>query len=169
VDGRVSFPEKSSKIAASLGCSLSHIAALESADWQQIDALIICEDDLEIVGSKEAFWGAIEEFLADPNLDVLAIYGRVRGVGLPISNQLKVASGIVGAVSYVVKPHMSDPLRKAFTKGLKYLEQGKRKGSVDQMWQKLQSRRYLFATPISQIVRNREGTSDIEGRFLEAR
>jgi len=168
-DGKANFPEMPPFFAGSLGCTMSHIDALNSIRSEGSRATVICEDDAEFLLNKVELAKLITEFLANPKLDVLALYGRARGGSHAISPLLRIAVGLVGRVCYVVKPHMVPILTEEFEKGIPLLKRGKRRGKGDQMWRRLQSRRYFFATPRVTAVRNRGGFSDIEGKQLGPR
>lgn len=169
VDGRVAFPHLDSFFAGSIGCSLSHVVALEETRWQGIDALLICEDDVEFLVDRERISDVISEFLANPHLDVLALYGKARGGSHRVSKNLQIVVGLVGTVCYVIKPHMARVIRDLFAAGVEDLQKGKRKGKSDILWNELQKRKYFFAKPIGRYAQNREGYSDIEGRQLGPR
>jgi len=169
IDGRAEFPGINPFFSASIGCTLSHIAALDSADWLGKDAWMICEDDAELLLNRDDLSSVLSAFLENPSLDVLALYGRARGASHHIGSGLRISMGIVGRVCYVVKPHMKTVLIKEFSAGVPLLLEGIRKGKGDQMWRKLQRSTYFFATPAMPAVRNRSGYSDIEGKVLGAR
>lgn len=168
-NGLKSFPRSEPFFAGSIGCTLSHVEALRSINWTSSTAAMICEDDAEFLLPREELDILINDFLSNPRLDVLALYGRTRGGSFPISPRLRLGVGLVGRVCYVVKPHMVGPLTERFLQGIPLLKQSKRRGKGDRMWNSLQARNYFFATPISAAVRNSEGHSDIEGRMLGPR
>jgi hypothetical protein len=168
-NGAQFFPHLPAFFAGSIGCTLSHINALASVDWQNCVAAMICEDDAEFLVSRAEIEELLENFLGDDRLDVLALYGRARGASTPISTHLRIVMGLVGRVCYVVKPHMALPLAQRFETGIPLLKGGRRRGKGDQMWRKLQRRGYFFASPRFPAVRNRAGYSDIEGRGLGPR
>jgi hypothetical protein len=145
------------------------VEAFEQAEWDSAEALLICEDDVEFLVDKSTIALAIQEFLDNPSLDVLALYGRARGGSQRISDNLRIVVGLVGTVCYVVKPHMTKVIGDLFTAGVADLEQGKRRGKSDVLWNQLQAKKYFFASPVSSYTRNREGFSDIEGRLLGPR
>lgn len=169
VDGRADFPSINPFFSASIGCTLSHIAALEQADWSEKDAWIVCEDDAQFLVDRAELSLVLASFMNDPSLDVLALYGRARGGSLHIGSGLRISLGIVGRVCYVIKPHMKGVLIDEFSAGVPLMLKGIRKGKGDQMWRKLQRSRYFFATPAKTMVRNRAGFSDIEGKVLGPR
>ncbi len=169
VNGKQRFHNLESFFAGSIGCSLSHIDALQAAQNTEAEALLVCEDDAEFLLGREELEDIIGEFLSNPKVDILALYGRARGGAHTISSNLRIAVGLVGRVCYVVKPHMIEPLVARFKKGTKLLKKGKRRGKGDITWQALQSRKYFFATPTRLAVINGAGYSDIEGRDLGAR
>lgn len=169
VDGRRQFPDLDPFYSGSIGCSLSHVYAFDEAQWDTRDALLVCEDDVEFLVDKPTLATAIQEFLENPNLDVLALYGRARGGSHHISDTLRIVVGLVGTVCYVVKPHMVGVIGDLFTQGVEDLKLGKRRGKSDVLWNQLQKKGYFFAAPVSTYTRNREGFSDIEGRVLGPR
>ena len=169
VDGAEHFPYLDPFYSGSIGCSLSHVQALQEARWDEIEALLICEDDVEFLASLEEISQLIEEFLSNPHLDVLALYGKARGGSHQVSNNLRIVVGLVGTVCYVVKPHMAPVISDLFAQGVEDLQRGKRRGKSDILWNKLQKRGYFFAAPITSVARNRAGFSDIEGRHLGPR
>ncbi len=169
VDGRKEFPDLDPFYSGSIGCSLSHVEAFERAEWDGAEALLICEDDVEFLVDKATIALAIQEFLDNPSLDVLALYGRARGGSHRISDNLRIVVGLVGTVCYVVKPHMTKVIGDLFTAGVTDLQQRKRKGKSDVLWNRLQAKGYFFASPVGSYTRNREGFSDIEGRLLGPR
>jgi len=169
VDGAENFPGLDPFYSGSIGCSLSHVQALKEARWNEIDGLLICEDDVEFLSSSEEISQLIEEFLSNPHLDVLALYGKARGGSHQVSNNLRIVVGLVGTVCYVVKPHMAPVISDLFVQGVEDLRRGKRRGKSDILWNKLQKRGYFFAAPLHSVARNRAGFSDIEGRNLGPR
>jgi hypothetical protein len=169
VDGRKEFPYLDPFYSGSIGCSLSHVEAFEQAEWDGAEALLICEDDVEFLVDKATIALAIQEFLDNASLDVLALYGRARGGSHRISGNLRIVVGLVGTVCYVVKPHMTKVIGDLFTAGVADLQQCKRKGKSDVLWNRLQAKGYFFASPVGSYTRNREGFSDIEGRLLGPR
>ncbi len=168
-NGRIHFPEKPPFFAGSLGCTLSHIDALDSIRWENCRAAVICEDDAEFLVNRPELATLVADFLDNPKLDVLALGGRVRGGAYAISPRVRIGMGIVGRECYVVKPHMAPILAKKFREGVPLLENGQRRGKGDQMWRSLQSHGYFFATPRANAVRQSAGFSDIEAKELGAR
>lgn len=168
VNGAKKFPHLSSFFAGSLGCTLSHIDALQLWQAKSLGPVMICEDDIEFVGSPDEIRTCIDEFLATPQLDILALSGRARGGSYVISPKLRVVVGMVGRGCYLVKPHMIEPLVAAFDAGVSKLLAGDRKGKGDRMWSTLQNS-HFFAMPRVPLARQSEGFSDIEGRELGPR
>ena len=169
IDGRKKFPKIDPFFSASIGCTLSHIAAIEQAKWHEKDAWMFCEDDAQFLIEQDDLSLILASFMNDPSLDVLALYGRARGASHRIGSGLRISRGIVGRVCYVIKPHMKKVLIDEFSAGVPLLLKGIRKGKGDQMWRKLQRSHYFFATPTRAMVQNRAGYSDIEGRILGSR
>lgn len=167
--GLVALPGSSQVIAGSVGCQLAHIAALAEGIPSNCEAIMVCEDDLEFVGSREDLQRAIIEFLDNPLLDVLSISGRPRGGSLKISDEMRIVVGLVGRGSYLVKPHAIIPLIETFTGGFSLLRKNSVRGKGDQMWKKLQRTSFFFAAPIHTMAQQAGGYSDIEGKNLGPR
>lgn len=169
VNGRKEFPDLHPVIAATIGCSLSHISAVQQAEERKSDGLLICEDDLEFLVDKETLAFVITEFLEDPRLDVLAIQGSARGGSHHISPNLRIVVGFVGAACYIVKPHVAPYLSDLLAEGVALLRRGRQKGKNDIIWNQMQKRNFFFASPIGSFARQTEDYSDIEGRHLGPR
>lgn len=170
LDGRAAFPALDSFFSGSVGCSLSHVLALQPENWEGREALLILEDDVEFLVNKTALAHSIHEFLENPAIDVLALYGKSRrGGSHRISSNLQIVSGLVGTVCYVVKPHMGPVIANLFMHGVPALMRGRRNGKSDILWNRLQVRKYFFAAPNAPHAQNRAGFSDIERRMLGPR
>jgi hypothetical protein len=167
--GLMAMPGSSPVIAGSVGCQLAHIAALAEGIPSNCEAIMVCEDDLEFVSSREDLQHAIIEFLDNPLLDVLSISGRPRGGSFKISDDMRIVVGLVGRGSYVVKPRAIIPLIETFTRGFSLLRKNSVSGKGDKMWQKLQRTEFFFAAPIHALARQASGYSDIEGKNLGPR
>lgn len=168
-NGIAAVPGSSQVIAGSVGCQLSHIAALSEGIPSTCAAIMVCEDDLEFVNSREELELAIFEFLDNPLLDVLSISGRPRGGSFKISDKIRLVVGLVGRGSYVVKPRAIIPLIEAFTGGFSLLRKNSVSGKGDQMWRKMQQTTHFFAAPVHPLAQQASGYSDIEGRNLGPR
>lgn len=169
VDGKKEYPDLNPLFAGSIACTESHIDALASTDWSSASAAMICEDDLEFLVNQSEVEEMIREFLANPLLSVLCLSGRPRGVSIPISEKLKIATGIVGRGCYVVKPGAAQALIAAFDAGIAHLVLGRVAGKGDRMWGRLQRRGYFFAAPRTPIAQQAAGYSDIEDTVLGPR
>jgi hypothetical protein len=167
--GTTATPGSSQMIAGSIGCELSHIAALSEGIPAGTSAIMVCEDDLEFVKSREELELAIAEFLENPLLDVLSISGRARGGSFRISDRLRIVVGLVGRGSYVVKPRAIVPLIEVFAEGLALLQKNSIRGKGDLMWRKMQQTSHFFAAPVNSLAQQSGGYSDIEGKNLGPR
>jgi hypothetical protein len=130
---------------------------------------MICEDDLIFLRPWAEIQTYIDEFAANPALDVLSLSYRGRGGSVTVSPNLKILTGAVGRGCYIVKRHMVEPLQHTNERGIKLLLKGKRKGKGDVMTFPLQQDKYFFAAPRVQVAQQREGFSDIEGKQLGPR
>lgn len=166
VSGRDLYPELPGDFSGAIGCNLAHSNAIEANDWAQQELLMICEDDIEFLCSASDIETLISEFQSDPNLDVLCLAGRVRGPRIPISDNLSVASGIVGQACYVVKPKMVEVLAGLWRSGVRDLQQLRLRGKNDIAWLRVQRQEAFFAFPTRRIARQRASFSDIQGRMM---
>jgi hypothetical protein len=169
VEGNVLYPEVGRELAGSIGCQISHIAAIARGLSPGAEAIMICEDDLEFLGSPALIRSLVAEFLEDPRLDVLSLSGRPRGGSIPISDNLRVVIGLVGRGCYLIKPHMISPLIEVFSDGLKKLNRGNLNGKGDLEWRPVQTSKFFFAFPRQDVAQQSAGFSDIEGKHLGPR
>jgi hypothetical protein len=169
VDGKSKYVNLEPFFAGSIACTESHIEALSLGKAPAAAAVMVCEDDLEFLVSREEIATLIAEFLANRLLSVLCLSGRVRGGSFSISKNLKVGMGIVGRGCYIAKPHAIQPLVRSFAEGIPALTRGRASGKGDRKWRKLQRRGYFFASPRHQVAQQGRGYSDIEGVELGPR
>lgn len=166
IDGLTEFPLIHSNQAGAKACAESHRLGLESHSKSIRNAIMICEDDIEFLLSKNEIQSIITDFLTDARLDVLCLSARVRGSKKQISEQLAIATRIVTGACYVVKPHMIPILIQSFKESSQRISEGKRKAAIDQHWHRLQTGRYFFAVPLKKAVKIVAGYSDIQGKEL---
>lgn len=169
VDGALMGSRVPPLLAGSIGCEMSHLAALRLPIGRQVQAIMVCEDDLEFLGDEDEIKSCLAEFLLTPQLDVLVLGGRPRGGSIPISANLRIVRGLVGRSCYVVKMGAVSQLLRQFSHGLSLLENGNIKGKGDLTWRKLQDRTLFFAAPRKDLARQRADYSDIEGVHLGPR
>jgi hypothetical protein len=79
---------------------------------------MVCEDDLEFLKNRAEISELIQEFLENPLLSVLCLSGRARGGSFPLSEKLRISTGIVGRGCYIAKPNAVQPLIDAFAEGI---------------------------------------------------
>lgn len=166
IDGRINFPNLVPSKAATKGCSESHRLGLERFSSDGLDAVMVCEDDIEFLREKGKVEKVITEFMNDERLDVLCLSARVRGSSLAISEELSIATRIVTGACYIVKPAALEKLKTSFRESSRRVSQGKKKAALDQHWHKLQRGRLFFAVPNQKTVKIVAGYSDIQGKFL---
>ena len=164
--GNAMYPNLPGDFSGAIGCNLAHSNAIEANNWSHEELLMICEDDVEFQVDAPALEALVSEFIADPQLDVLCLAGRVRGPKIPISEDLFVVTGVVGQACYVVKPHMVAPLAKLWRSGVADLAKLKLRGKNDIIWNKAQKNYAFFAFPRYRVARQRASYSDIQGREM---
>ena len=157
--------EAVSNANGALGCSLSHGGLLDSVD-NRSPAVMVCEDDIEFLVSPEELHLLMDEFLANPALDVLCLAFNLIATAHPVSRRLAVTANTATTACYVVKRPALEFLRDSFFESAQLIKQGKPLGLVaaDQHWKKLQRTRLIFAIPRKRAARQRPSFSDIEGQ-----
>ena len=156
-------------IAASpgiLGCGLSHARVLREWTREPGRLLFVCEDDAEFVSPRREIDLLIEEFVAKPELKVLALAHRTAW-HIPISKRLGISSDIQTTAAYVVKPEIAHELTDAFDASVRRLKAGwpARVAALDIVWKGLQKRQ-VFAVPRRRCATQRAGYSDIQERSI---
>lgn len=169
VDGKKKFPDLNSVASGSIACNFGHLSGIFSGLSTDAEAIMICEDDLEFLADVSTVKKTIEEFLANPLLDVLSLSGRARGGSIQISELLRISIGIVGRGCYLVKPRAALPLTLAFSSGLEPLSRDDLRGKGDRTWARLQRSSLFFCTPTRKLATQSMDYSDIEDVFLGPR
>lgn len=150
----------------SLGCAKSHIVALTQFLDSSDDVTIICEDDVEFIGSTEQIAEIIQEFQRSRLVDVLCLSYRLRGPRFPISSAMAIGNNIQTTACYVVHRAAAKAVRENFLKSRDLLASGSppRIASIDIRWKSLQFHPLTFAIPRFPLARQRESYSDIAKR-----
>ncbi len=150
-----------------LGCTRSHAAVLASIP-PGAELSLICEDDVEFLGSRNEIEDVIAEFARDDSLDVLALAYNLGSAPHKISSLLAVTHDSQTAACYLVKKRAIKPLIEIFALGVDLLEKGYPPSIAanDVIWKKAQKWKLTFAIPLKRLVRQRESFSDIEGRIV---
>ena len=148
-----------------LGCALSHSQLMEQVHGLE-PAVMVCEDDIEFLVSPEELRTLVNEFLANPALDVLCLAFHLRLPPRDISPRLAITADTATTACYIVKTIALPTLRNSFGEATKLIQAGKPLGlvSIDRHWRKLQRQQLVFAIPRERAVRQRASFSDIEGR-----
>lgn len=155
---RLGAVERSS---GTLGCTLSHISAIEDSMTTGLPVLV-CEDDLEFLVSPERLARIVDEFLGNSALDVLCLAYNARDVPAPIgSGLLCTTQNTQTTACYIAKPRAKRLLLEVWKDGLADLERGNMSGALDISWKKLQSSKLVFVVPAERAARQRPGFSDI--------
>ena len=154
---------------AAVGCSMSHIKALEKAkaeDWPQV---VICEDDITFTDPRTLLQSLALLQMDDKikTWDVLLLGGNNWPPFEKITGNCLQVHNCVSAVGYIVRRHYYDRLlenyRKSSVQFLRNADQG-HLYSLDVYWRRLQIRdTWLFLLPatVDQWCGN---YSDIEKR-----
>lgn len=142
-----------------LGCGESHLAVLRLARERGYDRVLVLEDDVEFVVTREELDAAVPE----SGFDVFMIsYNMIRRDG----NRVVEAQTTGG---YVVASHYYDTLIKRWEEGLVLYYQHPDqhwKYILDQYWKPLQLIDQWYASP-TQLCIQRPGYSDLSKCFID--
>lgn len=165
IDGRASFPHLLPGHASNLGCTLSHLKAIESYFEDDIP-VAICEDDNQFLGSRESISTLVREFLDSNSQDVLGLSVRVRGRKIEASEKMNMVGWALAPAFYILKPRAKNHLLKALRRSAVLLKNQKRGGPFDQVWRWPQRFHLNFVVPKERVARQRESFSDIQGKYF---
>jgi hypothetical protein len=165
VDGPATYPHLVRGHAANLGCTQSHLAAVEG-NLRAGLPVAVCEDDNEFLAPKAEVQRLVEEFLNSPEYDVLCLSARVRGPKVEASKDFTAVSWAIAPAFYVVKPRAQVPLLGAYRESVRRLSRQLRNGPFDQVWRGIQRYQLVFVTPVARVARQKESHSDIQDKFF---
>jgi hypothetical protein len=150
-----------------LGCARAHLQLLDSWEPNPQRLLFVCEDDVEFVASREDIDAVIEEFAAAKELKVLMLAHNAAW-HIPISDSLALSSDILTTAAFVVRAEIVTRIRAAFKRSEDMLVNGAptHEAALDLLWREVQENQ-LFALANPRCAVQREGYSDIEGRFVQ--
>jgi GR25 family glycosyltransferase involved in LPS biosynthesis len=146
-----------------IGCSLSHIGALQMAKERGWDNVIILEDDFELLVPIQTFVEKIEQLMRE-EWDVCLISCYLRNVK-PATNSYARVISAQAASGYIVKSHYYDTLLQNYTESCNQLKRGGiySKFALDQYWKILQPcDKWIVSIPI--LGKQSASYSDIELR-----
>ena len=146
-----------------LGCATSHLAVLREERLTE-PAVVVAEDDIEFLVSREQIDAVFNEFMSNQTLDVLCLGYNAFGPRIDVGETLQICKHINTASFYVVKSRAVDPLIKCFADSERHLRKGDPDWiyAQDQLWTRLQKGRLFFAIPRFQVLRQRPGYSSIQ-------
>ena len=166
VDGPQKYPDHVRGNAANLGCTESHIMAIER-HLSKGTPIAVCEDDNQFTGKSDEVMDYVSSFLESPEADVLCLVARNRGPRVAVNSEFAVAGWALAPSFYVVKPNARRDLVRALSKSVRKLTQQKRRGPFDKVWRWTQRFRLVFFVPQRKVGRQRDSFSDIQGQFFQ--
>jgi len=154
-----------------LGCSLSHIKAIEKAKAEGWPHVLVCEDDVTFVDAP-ALLRSLTLSQLDPatqQWDVLLLGGNNWPPLDKVSEHCLHVHNCLSTMAYIVRQHYYDRLLANFREGAAQFVRHPEKGflySLDVYWRRLQIRdRWLFLLPPT-VEQWRDNFSDIEGKSV---
>lgn len=151
-----------------LGCAVSHIEALRRPAAPG-KVLMVCEDDLVFEATGPELSAYVEEFFANPVLDVLCLAYNLGEAPTRVSRRLSITRNTQTTACYLVKEKARATVLAVFEESEFELRNGKAAGdaAIDVLWKKLQSGKLFFAIPNRRLGHQAPSFSDVEGRFVD--
>jgi len=149
-----------------VGCGKSHILALEDAEKNNYEIIMILEDDF-LFFSKLEILNQVYKELVDFDKDYnLFLIGKNLHRGKKITRNLIEVYNAQTTSGYIIKNKFIPELKKNFTEAVKGLEEGKKTGdyAIDIYWKKLQGEGKKIYTSNVKLGYQKSGYSDIEKR-----
>lgn len=149
-----------------IGCGKSHILALEDAEKNNYQTVMILEDDFLFSAKLEILNKTYQELINfDKNYNLFLVGKNLRG-GKKITRNLIEVHNAQTTSCYIIKNKFIHELRKNFTKAIEGLEKGGKRDNyaIDMYWKKLQGRGKKIYTSRVKLGYQRAGYSDIEKR-----
>lgn len=145
-----------------VGCAISHLKILLENINQPFYCVI--EDDFRFSCSGADIKNVINEFFANPSLDILCIGNNQVRDNLGISSNLAITTGSQTASMYIAKSSAYMHLKNSFLRSLSGYINGEpyAKYAFDQQWKREQERCLVFSVPKEKMGAQEEGFSDIE-------
>ncbi len=152
--------------SGAIGCTTSHVRALDLMEANEWASMIVFEDDAQFVVDRSTLDVLVDAFLSDEHADVacLAYFARR---SRRYNRLFRRGTLIQTTACYVVKRSILAELRAVWHHGIRELEAGGSPGDfiVDRVWIPLQRER-VFLVPVIRTVRQESGFSDIVGRVV---
>jgi len=150
----------------SLGCSKSHYDIVSSWKPKKNQLLMVCEDDIEFLLSKDQINEIINEFANNDKLSVLCLAYNHR-LENPISPLLSISANIQTTGCYIIKDYMKPVLESTFQYSIDLHDAKINNGysAIDQVWKILQTD-FFFAITNLRAAYQRESYSDIENKIV---
>jgi glycosyl transferase family 25 len=151
-----------------LGCTRSHAACIRRVSNGSAASVMICEDDVEFLLTRDELDVLVDAFLDDPRAEAACLaYNHVRPPTRYNRLFLRAPAPTLTTSCYLVKDSIARDLAECFEEGARALARGEDRMSfgLDLMWADLQTSR-IFLIPIERAARQRDGYSDIEERFV---
>lgn len=146
-----------------IGCSLSHVKALEYAKQQTWDHVLICEDDVEFLPSPDGVRAQLDQFFTSvPEWDVVLLNAHVFK-GQRVSDTCAHIDHAHATTCYLVKQGYFDRLLENFRVGVQqYLRfpTQNHKYAIDVYWNHLMRQDRWFL-PLPLIATQHSGPSDL--------
>jgi GR25 family glycosyltransferase involved in LPS biosynthesis len=152
-----------------IGCTMSHIKAIEYAKRANWAHVFICEDDITFT-NPQAFIHALVQSQQEPETqewDVLLVVGNNWFPYRPLTEHCLQVHSCLSAAGYIVRQHYYDHLLQNFKNGLDMFQSHpdkKHMYALDVYWRQLQIRdRWLMLIPAT-VNQWEKNYSDIEQR-----
>lgn len=152
-----------------IGCVASHLQAVNIGIIRRCEAVMICEDDIELLAQPAELLALVSEFLSSAELDVLCLGFNVRQPSIRFSESLLLTTDTQTASCYIVKKRALPVLQARFAKSLVKVAAGgsQMRYMHDMYWKKDQKRSLIFAHPAVRVVKQSRSYSDLEKQIVD--
>jgi hypothetical protein len=164
--GNVNRFEAIQDTIGAIGCTRSHACLAREMIDREWPSMMVFEDDVRFLVSREKLDVLVDAFLNDERAEVACLEYNAQKTRRYSTLFLR-ATESQNTGCYLVKSTIAQELLEAFEEGVAAMSQG---GdpllyNVDIVWKRLQKSR-LFLVPIERIAYQEPGYSDIERRFV---
>ena len=149
-----------------IGCGKSHILALEDAEKNNYQTVMILEDDFLFCAKLEILNETYQELVNFDKDYNLFLVGKNLAGGKNITRNLIEVHNAQTTSCYIIKNKFIPELRKNFTEAVEGLEKGEKINfyAIDMYWKKLQGKDKKIYTTMKKLGYQIPGYSDIEKR-----
>lgn len=151
-----------------MGCSMSHIKAVQYAKDKGWPQVFVCEDDITFT-NPSVFIDSLNKCSKRRGWDVLIVAGNNWPPFYPVSDYCIRVNNCISTTGYIVKQKYYDTLLANYKEGVKMFLHNPAKGylyAIDVYWRKLQIRDKWFMAIPATVDQWNNSYSNVENKVL---